>query len=80
MRRVAFGALLAAFAVLPAMAEMAAIDTDGDGVASFEELAAVYADFNEESFAALDTDQDGALNEEELQAGMESGELDPIGD
>ncbi|MCO6383813.1 MAG: hypothetical protein JXQ91_18025 [Vannielia sp.] len=80
MRRVALGALLAAFAALPALAEVEMIDTDGDGMASFEEIAAIYEGFTEEQFAAIDTDQDGVLSDEELTAAVEAGDLEALGD
>ena len=80
MRRVAFGALLAAFAAFPALAEVELIDTDGDSMASFDEMAAVYDAFTEEQFSALDTDGDGLLSDEELVVAVEAGTLETLGD
>ncbi|MBY6155510.1 hypothetical protein KUV47_19960 [Vannielia litorea] len=80
MRRVAFGALLAAFAALPALAEVEMIDTDGDSMASFDEMAAVYEGFTEEQYGALDTDGDGLLSDEELVAAIDAGTLETLGD
>ncbi len=80
MRRVAFGALLAAFAALPALAEVELIDTDGDSMASLDEMMAVYEGFTQEQFTAIDTDADGLLSDEELVAAMDAGTLESIGD
>lgn len=80
MRRVAFGALLAAFAALPALAEVELIDTDGDGMASLDEMMVVYEGFTQEQFTAIDTDADGLLSDEELVAAMDAGTLESVGD
>lgn len=50
-------------------------DTDGDGVFSIEELAAVFPGITDEIFAAVDTDGDGAVSAEELAAAEEAGVL-----
>ena len=52
-----------------------AMDTDGDGYVSMEELQAMYPDATADSFAAMDTDADGALSAEEIQAAQDSGLL-----
>ncbi|KAA9006700.1 EF-hand domain-containing protein [Histidinibacterium aquaticum] len=69
----AFGGLM--LTAMAVFAQMADVDTDGDGYASFDELVAVYADVTEEQFAELDTDGDGTLSEEEMTAAMDSGAL-----
>ncbi|MHC0053010.1 EF-hand domain-containing protein [Actibacterium sp. D379-3] len=55
--------------------DMAAIDTDGDGSVSLEELLVEYPEQTGESFAALDSDSDGMLSEAELVAADEAGLL-----
>jgi hypothetical protein len=75
MRRAAACALVAALFSAPAFADMAAVDTDGDGLASFEELAAVYSGLSEDAFGDLDTNDDGLLDTAEMTAGVEAGTL-----
>lgn len=50
-----------------------ALDADGDGLVSLEELRALYADFSDEDFTQLDIDDDGMLNDDEVALGTESG-------
>ncbi len=50
-------------------------DSDGDGVFSMEELAAVFPGVTEEVYAAVDTDGDGTVSAEELAAAEEAGLL-----
>ena len=52
-----------------------AMDTDGDGYVSMEELQTAYPDMTADNFAAMDTDADGLLSEEEVQAAQDSGAL-----
>ncbi|MGB3555592.1 MAG: EF-hand domain-containing protein [Jannaschia sp.] len=52
-----------------------AMDTDGDGNVSMEELQAAYPDATAENFAAMDTDADGVLSEAEVAAATEAGLL-----
>ncbi|MBF9032553.1 hypothetical protein HKCCE3408_19310 [Rhodobacterales bacterium HKCCE3408] len=68
-----FAAGLAAASV--ASAQMADIDTDGDGLVTYEELLAVLPDMAEEDFAALDVDASGALDEAEISSGVDAGVL-----
>jgi hypothetical protein len=72
MRRVAAGALVAVLFAAPALAALSDIDTDGDMLASFDELVAVYPDLTEETFADLDTNADGFVDEAELTAAIEA--------
>ncbi len=58
-----------------AMADMAAVDQNGDGMASYEEIAAVYPDVTEEAFAGMDTNGDGSLDADEMMAAQEAGQL-----
>jgi hypothetical protein len=75
MRRVAVGALAAVLFSAPVFAQMADVDTDGDGMASYEELVAVYPSLTEDAFVAMDTNEDGVLDEAEMAAAIEAGTL-----
>lgn len=75
MRRIAVGAFAAALFAAPALAMMADVDTDGDTLASFSELRAVYSDLYKDLFTQIDTDQDGFVNETELAAALDAGLL-----
>ena len=75
--------LAGAFAVLVggaglAMGQAESVDSDGDGMVSFEELLTVMPALTEEEFQALDTDADGLLSSEEVGAAEEAG-LIPAG-
>ena len=52
-----------------------AIDTDGDGLLSYNELLAAHPDMTEENFVAMDTNADGAVDADELQVASEAGLL-----
>ena len=75
MRRVTVAALLAALLASSALASMEAIDSDGDGQASFEELSAVHADLTQEAFDEIDTDDDSLVSVEEYDAAVAAGTL-----
>ncbi|KAA9005007.1 EF-hand domain-containing protein [Histidinibacterium aquaticum] len=75
MRRVALGALLATIVAIPAVAQMEEVDTDGDGMASLEELQIVYPELTEDEFATLDANSDGMLDADEMTAGIDDGTL-----
>lgn len=62
-------------AALPAFAQSAAIDVNGDGRYSFPEVQAAAPEVSEDAFAALDTNGDGLLDAEEIAAGEASGVL-----
>ena len=64
--------LLAASAAMAAMAE---VDQNGDGVASYEEIAAVHDDVTEEACPGMDTNGDGSLDGDEMMAAEAAGEL-----
>lgn len=72
-----FALVLAASALTStvAVAQTAVTDTDGNGVYSFEELKAAFADLTEDVFKAADTDADGALSAEELKAAQDAGNI-----
>ena len=65
-----------AFAVLclaaPAWAATA-LDTDGDGQVTLEEVQAQYPDITEETFTAMDANADGALDDSEIVAAQNAG-------
>jgi hypothetical protein len=67
-------AVLTAFAV-PALAQDAAIDINGDGMYSYPELMAVMPDMSEDAFATLDASGDGLLDADEIAAGVAAGIL-----
>lgn len=56
-----------------AFAAVADVDTDGDGVASFTELLAVYPTLTEEGFSAIDENGDGVVDDAEMAAAQEGG-------
>lgn len=56
-------------------AAVADVDADGDGVASFTELAAAYPALTEEEFGAIDANGDGVVDDAEMTAAQESGLL-----
>ncbi|WP_411889834.1 hypothetical protein [Yoonia sp. SDW83-1] len=67
-------AVLTALAV-PAFAQDAAIDVNGDGMYSFPELQAVMPEMTEDEFTALDSTGDGLLDADEISVGVEAGLL-----
>ncbi|MDU8942247.1 EF-hand domain-containing protein [Ovoidimarina sediminis] len=74
------GALLAggfALTGTAAIADMSALDTDGDGLVSFEEMIAAVPTVSEETFTTIDTNADGTLDAEEFAAAEAAGTLPP---
>ena len=63
-------AILAASAAFASVGE---VDTDGDGVASYTEMLAVYPTLTEDGFGAIDTNGDGVVDAEEMTAAEEAG-------
>ena len=57
------------------LAQMSDVDTDEDGMASYDEVIAVYPGVTEDQFAEMDTNGDGSLDEAEMTAAIESGSL-----
>jgi len=80
MRRVALGAFISAFIALPVAAQMAEIDSNGDGKASFKEVIAVFPDVTAEQFAKIDADGNDYLGDQELAAAIDAGDLEELGD
>lgn len=60
----------AGLAALPALAQEAPQDVDGNGTWSMEELKAAYPELSEETFAAMDTTADGQIDTAEYEAAM----------
>lgn len=77
MSRVAVGAMVAALCAAPAMAAMTEIDTNGDSLATYEEMLVVYPDLAENVFFEFDTSGDGFLDETEMTAALDAGGLNP---
>lgn len=77
MRRVAVGAMVAALFAAPALAlTVSDVDTDGDNMISFAEMAELYPDLSEETFAEVDTGGDALVDETELAAALEAGVIE----
>ncbi|WP_334128026.1 hypothetical protein [Sneathiella sp.] len=61
-------------AAAPAMAagpDFTAVDTDGDGSVTYEELAVVMPDVTKEQFNSVDSDEDGVLSKDEYEDAVE---------
>lgn len=58
--------LVAGMTTLPALAQEAPVDTDGNGAWSMEELQVTYPNLTEETFAAMDTDANGEISPAEF--------------
>lgn len=55
------------------LAALEEVDANDDGVATLEEIQAVYPDFTPAEFAELDRNADGMLDEDEYALGVEDG-------
>ncbi len=49
------------------------MDTDGDGLLSYDELLVALPELTEEVFAAMDTNEDGMVDANELAIAREAG-------
>ncbi len=56
-------------------AAQAELDTDSDGVLSYDELLAGYPDMSEATFLTMDADASGTIDRSELAAAMDAGTL-----
>jgi len=65
-------ALAASASAVSAQSE---IDTDGDGLLSYNELLVTYPAMTEENFTAMDTNSDGAIDADEMKVAEEAGML-----
>lgn len=55
--------------------DASALDIDGDGKVSMEEMLAEFPELTADQFSAVDTDADGFLTVEEIEAGDAAGLL-----
>jgi len=62
-------------AATAAHADMATLDTNADGVVSFEEMLAAVPSVTEETFTTLDINADGIIDAEEYAAAEAAGTL-----
>lgn len=69
------GLALALVLATPAVAQMAEIDVNADGMLSFPELQAAMPDMTDEDFTTLDANGDGLLDADEVAAAVEAGLL-----
>lgn len=60
---------------LPAIAQDAAVDTDGDGQYSYPEIQVAMPEMTVETFTAIDANGDGLLDADEIAVGIEAGVL-----
>lgn len=51
----------------------AAVDANGDGVLTIDELQAVFPEVTTDSFSVMDLNADGALDDAEITAAEEAG-------
>lgn len=58
-----------------AIAGGSAIDSDGDGAYSLEELQVFYPTLSEDDFRRIDTDGNGTLSPAEFRRGQDDGHL-----
>ncbi|HHI69651.1 MAG TPA: hypothetical protein ENJ91_01515 [Rhodobacteraceae bacterium] len=58
-----------------AVSAQSELDTDGDGMLSFNELLAGFPALTEEQFTQIDTNSDGAVDGDEMKAAQEAGLL-----
>lgn len=56
-----------------ALSAQSEVDTDGDGVLSYNEMLAAHPTMTEEGFMAIDTNADGAVDADELKLANEAG-------
>ena len=63
---------------LPAVAQDAAIDVNGDGNYSFPEVQVAMPDMTIDDFTVLDANGDGLLDADEIAVGIEAELLPPI--
>lgn len=77
MRVATIGAIVVAMFAAPAFAlTVSDVDTDGDSLVSFAEMAVKYPDLSEEAFGEIDTSDDSYVDESELAAALEAGVIE----
>lgn len=75
MRRVTLGAALAVLIAAPTFAAISIVDTDGDNLATFDEMIVVYPNLTEETFGEIDLNADGFLDDAEMTAALEAQKI-----
>ena len=77
MRKVSALAIVASLLAAPTFAlTISDVDTDGDSLISFDEMAVSYPDLTEDTFAEVDTSGDSFVDETELSAALEAGTIE----
>ncbi|PVA11456.1 calcium-binding protein [Pelagivirga sediminicola] len=66
---------MSALAATAAFADMSAIDTNGDGLVTMDEIQAAYPEVTAEQFSEIDTNGDGAVDDAEMSAAQDAGLL-----
>lgn len=66
---------LAAILAATALHAQEAVDGNGDGVFTLEELQATWPELTAETFRDIDVDANGSVDADELQAAVEQGLL-----
>lgn len=56
-----------------ALSAQAEVDSDGDGLLSYNEMLAAHPEMTEETFVTIDANADGAVDADELKMANESG-------
>lgn len=72
MKSYLFTGLIAGALAAPAFAATA-LDTNGDGFLTLDEVQAVYPEITADAFSAMDVNADGALDDSEVVAAQDSG-------
>ncbi|MFN3664359.1 hypothetical protein [Yoonia sp.] len=75
MHKILLAPMAALLLALPAMAQNADIDINGDGMYSLAEIRAALPDFSDDDFDRLDSNNDGLLDADEIAAGEAEGLL-----
>ena len=75
MKKIAIQAATILALTVTAVSAEGEIDTDGDGLLSYNELLAAHPELTEETFVSIDTNADGAVDADEMKMASESGLL-----
>lgn len=76
MKTICILAAVSAITVIPAHAQtMGDVDTDGDGMASYEEVSSKFPNVSEDDFASMDSNGNGGLDGAEMATAMDQGAL-----
>ncbi len=68
---------LAATGLATAALASTAVDANGDGMLTIEEVQAAFPEVGADTFSAMDTNADGALDSAEVAAAQEAGLMPP---